>query len=86
MMGDKGDSSGRPGEGWGVGGMQGASVATPPHLAPGPDLQHWLLLHVLRVPDKGELRLLADLLKVVGPQGQGLGVHTPGSQALGATS
>lgn len=49
----------------------------------GSDLLHWFLLHVLRIPDKRQHRLLAHPPEVVGPQGQGLGVHTAGSQALG---
>lgn len=55
--------------------------ATP---ALGSDLLHWFLLHVLRIPDKCQHRLLAHLPEVVGPQGQGLwDMRGAGSQALG---
>lgn len=49
---------------------------TPPHLL------HRLLFQVLGLPDERELRLLAHLLEMVGPQGQHLcgegvcGAHT----------
>lgn len=46
-------------------------------LPPGSDLPHRLLLQVFRFPDERELRLLAHLLEVVGPQGQCLRAHTP---------
>lgn len=50
--------------------------------SPGSDLLHWLLLQVLRFPGQREHRLLAHSLEVVGPKGQGLGVHTPGGRTL----
>lgn len=80
-MGGQGSASQETELGWAVG-TQGCSGNAAP--IPGSDLLHWLLLLVLRLPDKRELWLLAHLLEVVGPQGQGLGGHTPGSQALGS--
>lgn len=67
-----------------TGGGQGQWCSGKAAPALGSDLLHWLLLHVLRIPDKREHRLLAHLPEVVGPQGQGLGVNTAGSQALGS--
>lgn len=52
--------------------------------SPASDLLHRLLLQGLWLPDEHELWLLAHLLEAVGPQWQGLGAHTPGSQALGS--
>lgn len=50
---------------------------------PSPHLLHRLLFQVLGLPDERELRLLAHLLEMVGPQGQHLcgeggwcGAHT----------
>lgn len=68
------------GEGRGPG-LQWCSGKAAP--ARGSDLLHWLRLRVLRIPDKCQHRLLAHPPEVVGPQGQGLGVHTAGSQDLG---
>lgn len=76
------------GEGWEEGSRRARGKMVTPWFfgkaapLPGSDLLHWLQVRVLRLPDKCELRLLAHLLEVVGPQGQCLGVHIPASQVL----